>query len=461
VESPFGGKKPQVEGAPRAGSVGVRSPLLSPRARASFPSREQRESTMAEVIVVGAGIGGLTLGLQLHRAGIPCRIFEAAPEIRPVGVGINILPHATKELSALGLEEALGAVAVTTQEATFFNRFGQLIYREPLGRAAGYQWPQFSIHRADLQQILLDAFKERAGADRVLAGWRCTRVDQDAGGVTACFEDPATGRELPAQRGAIAVGCDGINSAVRRQFYPDEGPPRYSGVNMWRGVTSWKPFLVGANMTRAGWLTTGKLVIYPIRNDIDAEGRQLVNWVAEIETPHHERRDWNRAGRLEDFLPAFADWHFDWLDVPAFLQAADIVLEFPMVDQDPLPRWSFGRVTLLGDAAHPMVPRGSNGAGQAIVDTSALTDCLLKHRRDPERALQDYEGLRLGPTASVVLQNRRNPPDAILREVYERTGDKPFERIEDVISREELVALTDAYKRVAGYDKERLQAGQR
>jgi 2-polyprenyl-6-methoxyphenol hydroxylase-like FAD-dependent oxidoreductase len=411
---------------------------------------------MDEVIIIGAGIGGLTLGLQLHRAGIPCRIFEAAPEIRPVGVGINVLPHATKELSALGLEEALAKAAVATREATFFNRFGQLIYSEPLGRAAGYEWPQFSIHRADLQGILLDAFRARAGVDRVLTGRRCTGVEQDAGGVTVRFDDPATGAALPPARGRIAVACDGINSAVRRQYYPDEGPPLYSGVNMWRGVTRWKPFLVGANMTRAGWLTTGKLVIYPIRNDIDEEGRQLVNWVAEIETPRYEKRDWNRAGRLEDFLPAFADWHFDWLDVPAFLKAADAVLEFPMVDQDPLPRWSFGRVTLLGDAAHPMVPRGSNGAGQAIVDTRALTDALLQHPNDAEAALKEYEAIRLGPTAAVVLRNRRNPPDAILREVYERTGDRPFERIEDVISHDELVALTDAYKRVAGYDRERL-----
>jgi 2-polyprenyl-6-methoxyphenol hydroxylase-like FAD-dependent oxidoreductase len=405
-----------------------------------------------DVIIVGAGIGGLTLGLMLHEAGIACRIYEAAPAIKAVGVGINVLPHATRELTRLGLEAALARVAVTTTESAFFNRFGQLIYREPLGRPAGYDWPQFSIHRGDLQAVLLAAFTARAGAERLIAGWRCIGADQDADGVTVAFEHPETGAGLAPQRGRVVIACDGINSVLRKQLYPNEGEPLYSGCNMWRGVTRWAPILTGATMIRAGWLAHGKMVIYPIRNAIDADGRQLVNWVAEIETPKFERRDWNRAGRLQDFLPTFADWHFDWLDMPAFLAAADVILEFPMVDQDPLPRWSHGRLTLLGDAAHPMVPRGSNGAGQAIVDCRALTDALIAHA-DPVAALRAYEAKRLEPTANVVRTNRANPPDAILREVFERTGDRPFDDIDAVISHAELKALSDGYKRVAGYDK--------
>src|ERR1035437_6125506 len=220
---------------------------------------------MDDIIIVGAGIGGLTLGLALHAAGIPCRIFESAAEIRPIGVGINLLPHATKELATLGLEQALAQVAIATQDATFFNRFGQLIYQEPLGRAAGYEHPQFSIHRGDLQMVLLDAFRAR-----------------------------------------VAIACDGINSAIRKQFFPAEGEPRYSGVNMWRGVTRWKPMLSGASMVRAGWLAHGKMVIYPIRpagadglqliNWVAEIETQLINWVAEIETPVYRKRDWNRPG---------------------------------------------------------------------------------------------------------------------------------------------------------------------
>jgi 2-polyprenyl-6-methoxyphenol hydroxylase-like FAD-dependent oxidoreductase len=410
---------------------------------------------MDDIIIVGAGIGGLTLGLALHAAGIPCRIFESAAEIRAVGVGINLLPHATKEMAALGLEADLARVAIETRDATFFNRFGQLIYQEPLGRAAGYDQPQFSIHRGDLQMVLLDAFRTRAGGDRLVTNRHCTAVEQDDSGVNVHFSDGPGGASRSTVRGRVAIACDGINSAVRKQVFPDEGEPRYSGVNMWRGVTRWKPMLSGASMVRAGWLSHGKMVIYPIRG-AGADGLQLINWVAEIETPVYRKRDWNRPGSLDDFIGAFADWHFDWLDVPAFIRAADSVLEFPMVDQDPLPRWTFGRITLLGDAAHPMVPRGSNGAGQAILDARVLTSALLEND-EPGAALASYEKQRLEATTRIVLTNRTNPPDALLREVFERTNDQPFAAIDDVISRDEIAALSEGYKRIAGYSKEALR----
>jgi 2-polyprenyl-6-methoxyphenol hydroxylase-like FAD-dependent oxidoreductase len=296
--------------------------------------------------------------------------------------------------------------------------------------------------------VLLDALRERLGADRIHLGHRVARVETLDGEAVVHFEGG-----LPPARGAAAIAADGVHSVVRKQFHPHEQGFHYTGYNMWRGVTRWKPFLTGATMTRAGWLADGKMVIYPIRNNIDAEGRQLVNWVAEVEWPKPLERDWNRPGRLEDFLPFFADWHFDWLDVPAFLAASDIILEFPMVDQDPLPWWTQGRVTLMGDAAHPMVPRGSNGAGQAILDAVALTRAFAAGGT-AESVLAAYENERRPATSAVVLQNRRNPPDVILREVYERTGNKPFKRIEDVISKEELLAITNGYKKVAGYTLE-------
>jgi 2-polyprenyl-6-methoxyphenol hydroxylase-like FAD-dependent oxidoreductase len=252
---------------------------------------------------------------------------------------------------------------------------------------------------------------------------------------------------LAPQRGDVVVGCDGLHSVVRKQLHPHEGEPIYSGVNMWRGVTRWPPMLSGATMIRAGWFTPGKLVAYPIRHNVDAEGRQLVNWLAEIATPAHAARDWTRRGDREDFVHVFDDWRFDWLDVPEFLKAADLVLEFPMIDQDPLPFWTEGRVTLLGDAAHPMYPRGSNGAGQAILDAQSLASELAK-TDDWSEALHAYERTRLPATAAVVRMSRTNPPDAILREVYERTGDQPFERIEDVMTRDEMIQLLDTYRRV-------------
>ena len=400
----------------------------------------------ADVLIVGGGIGGLTLALSLHQRGIPCRVFESAPEIKPVGVGVNLLPHAMRVFAGLGLQADLAKVAVETAEAAFFNRYGQLIYREPLGRRAGYEWPQLSIHRGELQAALLRAFRERVGEDRLHLGSHCTGFE----GNTLKFTNggSATGRAI--------IGADGIHSVIRAQLYPGEGGPRYSGVNMWRGVTRAKPILSGASMVRAGWLATGKLVYYPIRDNIDTEGRQLVNWLWEIETPQYRAWDWNHRASVEDFISGAEDWKFDWLDVPALFRAADAVLEYPMVDKDPLPAWSFGRVTLLGDAAHPMYPRGSNGAGQAILDAECLASSIHEGK-SVEEALKAYESKRLGPTANVVLENRRNPPDAILREVYERTGDRPFADIEAVISRAELEALSNRYKQVAGYDKASLR----
>jgi 2-polyprenyl-6-methoxyphenol hydroxylase-like FAD-dependent oxidoreductase len=414
-----------------------------------MPGPEPRSAHDGDVAIVGAGIGGLTLALALHRAGIACRVYEAAAEIRPLGVGINVLPHASAALQALGVLDAHERVAVITRESAFFNRFGQHVYSEPAGRWAGHDVPQLSIHRADLQAVLLAAVRERVGAERVVTGRAC--VGADALGddrVRLRFQDP-DGVPCGEAVAALAVGCDGIHSSLRRQLYADEGPPRWSGVNMWRGVVPHAPFLSGASMVRAGWLSVGKMVIYPIRNDVDGAGTQLVNWVAELECDAPVRRDWNARGRLDEFFPAFADWHFDWLDVAAMIRSTETVLAYPMVDQDPLPRWSFGRITLLGDAAHPMVPRGSNGAGQAILDAVCLADQLAAHGLGAD-ALAAYDRLRNAATAKIVLANRSTPPDAILREVHERSGDKPFARIEDVVSREALARIADAYKQVAG-----------
>jgi 2-polyprenyl-6-methoxyphenol hydroxylase-like FAD-dependent oxidoreductase len=405
----------------------------------------------ADVLIVGGGIGGLTLALSLHQAGISARVFEAAPEVQPLGVGINILPHGMRELCELGLQEALAACAIETRELAFYSRHGQFIYKEPRGRYAGYDWPQLSIHRADLHKVLLDATLKRLGRDAVRLDHRCLKAEQDSAGVALHFD------KAEPQRGKVAVGCDGIHSALRWQLYPDQGPPKYSGVNMWRGAVRWPAFLSGDTMVSTGWMTVGKTVIYPVRPGTpETAGLPLINWVAEIERPEAVRQDWTGRGKLSDMMPAFAGLTFDWLDISGMIESTEEILEYPMVDRDPLPRWTFGRITLLGDAAHPMYPRGSNGAGQSIIDARYLTGQIRKHGAT-EQALQSYEAVRGPATANVVLANRNNPPDAILREVWQRSGGRRFERIEDVISATELQAISDRYKKVAGFDREELK----
>ena len=404
-----------------------------------------------DVLIVGGGVGGLALALSLHQAGISSRVFEAVPAILPLGVGINLLPHAMRELSELGLQDALAARAIETRELAFYSRHGQFIYKEPRGRFAGYDWPQLSIHRADLHDVLLTAVRQRLGDDAVQLGHRCIQVDQDANGVTLHFD------KAQPQSGKLVVGCDGIHSALRRQLVPGEGPPKYSGVNMWRGAVRWPAFLGGDTMVSTGWMTVGKTVIYPVRPGTPGTGGlPLINWVAEIERPDAVRQDWTGRGRLADMMPAFSGLKFDWLDITAMIESTEEILEYPMVDRDPLPRWNLGRLTLLGDAAHPMYPRGSNGAGQAIIDARFLAGQIRKLGAT-EAALAAYETVRNPATAKVVLTNRTDPPDAILREVWKRSGGKRFDRIEDVISATELQEMSDRYKRVAGFDRETLK----
>jgi 5-methylphenazine-1-carboxylate 1-monooxygenase len=397
-----------------------------------------------KVLIAGGGIAGLAFALSLERRGIACRVFEAVREMRELGVGITLLPHAMRELAALGLEPRLAEAAIENRESLFFNRFGQLVYREPRGRFAGYEHPELGIHRGKLHRILYDTALERLPAGSVVLDRRCERVEQDERGATLHF-----GGDREPERGDIVVACDGVNSAIRRQFYPAE-KLAFTGINTWRGVTRAKPIFDGRSYLRIGTVDTGKIVIYPIADGADGEGRQLVNWTTEKRMPGEPMNDWNKPGRIEDFLPIYEDWRFDWLDVPRLIREADTVFEYPMVDKDPVARWTFGRVTFMGDAAHPMYPRGSNGAAQALIDARTLADALAAGG-DPREALAGYERSRLDATARIVRTNREHPPDFIIMKVDELTGGKPFANIDDVISQDELRALSESYKKVAGF----------
>ncbi len=380
--------------------------------------------------------------LSLHAAGLEVEVFESVATLRPLGVGINLLPHAVRELDELGLRTSLEKLGIATSELVYFSKHGRRIWREPRGVAAGYHWPQISIHRGQLHMFLLDEARARLGAQRIRTGLHLTGWNEVGGEIVAHFaEARASGDAL--------VAADGIHSAARRRLYPDEGPPRWSGALLWRGVSEAPAFLSGRSMIMAGH-ERQKFVAYPI-------GERTINWIAELRfdpASAPPRQDWDQRADPGDFLPRFEAWRFDWLDVPALIRRAEAIYVYPMVDRDPLPRWSFGRMTLLGDAAHPMYPVGSNGASQAILDARVLAACL-RADSDPVRALAAYEATRRPATAAIVLANRQQGPEECMTLVEQRAP-SGFERLSDVISDAELAAIADKYKRLAGFSVDEL-----
>lgn len=403
-----------------------------------------------KIIIAGGGIGGLTTALSLHKAGFEVKIFESVKEIRPLGVGINLLPHSVRILTNLGLQPKIAQTAVETKELVYANRHGQIFWNEPRGRFAGYKWPQFSVHRGDLQMLLLEEVKQVIGADCLKTNHHLQSFENAEGGVTATFIDRETGKIQCQETGDVLIGADGINSVVRQILYPNEGEVKYSGHVLYRGTTVMKPYLTGASMVMLGSLEK-KMVVYPIGNQLNTEGEQLINWVGNLQEGEEYQlkvRDWNRQANKQRLLDVYKNWNFDWLDVPAMIAGAENIYEFPMSDRDPLPRWTFGRVTLLGDAAHPMYPVGSNGASQAILDADALTNALIEEA-DIDAALERYDQKRLPATAKVVLQNRQKGPDFIMDMMEERF---PNGFSTDEIPHDELAQIMEHYKQVAGFD---------
>ncbi|UAJ12589.1 flavin-dependent oxidoreductase [Polymorphobacter megasporae] len=401
------------------------------------------------IAIVGGGIAGLALALGLHRRGIPARVYEAAPAIAEIGVGITLLPHGMREIAALGLADTVLAAGIENRESAFFNRFGQKLFAEPRGKFAGYPQPEVGIHRGRLHGILLAAVRAQIGADAVTCDHAFVGLDQTDAGATLHFKATSDGSMRAPVTADVVIACDGVNSAVRRLFYPHE-TVAFTGINTWRGVTRHKPILGGSTYMRIGSIKTGKIVVYPIVNDIDGSGDQLINWIAEIETDRNQRNDWNQVGDRGDFLPIYEGFKFDWLDVGALIRDAETVLEYPMVDKDPVDRWTFGRVTFAGDAAHPMYPRGSNGSAQSLIDVRVLAD-LLAAGGDPRAAFAAYEAERRPATAEIVRTNRVSPPDIINLKVEELVGDRPVDNLDAYISQDELRELSDRYKRIAGF----------
>ncbi|KAL2068168.1 hypothetical protein VTL71DRAFT_16266 [Oculimacula yallundae] len=414
------------------------------------------------ITIIGSGIGGLVLALQLHSVGFKnLALFESSRTLTAIGSGINLQPSAVLVLRNLGLLPALEEIGIKTEELKYYNRHGNFVIGEARGEKAGYLVPQFSVHRGMLHAMLFDAVKERLGDGCVRTDHVFTSFEQDEESITVRFSrktDPTIPADTPERTSDVLIACDGINSTARRLLYPNEGPPNFSGRMLWRGVSLREPFLTGRSMVWAGHADQ-KFIAYPVGRQAEKEGKSLVNWIAELRVRSKDDldltppvADWGKTVPKDRFASQFQSWTFGFLSIPELIEETEVVAEFPMCDRTPVDRWSFGRMSLLGDAAHPLYPIGSNGASQAILDSVALASALQRKHNVPD-ALTEYQNERLPPTAKICFANRANGPDHVLQLAHERAPDG-FENIDDVIGSLELEEVGKAYKLLAGFDME-------
>jgi len=409
------------------------------------------------VIVAGGGIGGLSVALTLEQIGVPCLVLESVTELRPLGVGINLQPNAVRELFDLGIgAEKLDAIGLPAREWALVGLNGNDVYSEPRGLLAGYNWPQYAVHRGGLQMLLYDTAIERLGRDAIRTGMRVTGYRNHSDGVAVLVqESDGAAIEIP---GAALIGADGLHSAVRARMYPEQPPIQWGGAIMWRGTTPGTPIRTGASFVGLG-THRHRVVFYPISAPDSRTGLATINWIAEITVDNSAGwadGDWNRKVDIDAFIHHFDGWNYDWLDVPAMLRGADIVYEYPMIDRDPVPSWVDGNVELLGDAAHVMYPTGSNGASQAIVDARVLGAAMIEHGVNA-KALQAYDAGLCEEISALVLRNRGAGPFGLLNLLDERCGGI-FDDIDDVIPAAEREEFMRRYKTAAGFAIEKLNA---
>ncbi len=413
------------------------------------------------VMIAGGGIGGLSLALTLQQIGVPCVVFEAVQELRPLGVGINLQPNAVRELYDLGIgADDLDQVGVPVKEWALVGLNGNDIYSEPRGELAGYNWPQYAVHRGKFHMLLYRKFVERAGEDALRLGQRVTGYENNADGSVTAIIERADGTKT-RETGTILIGADGIHSAVRAQMHPDQPPIHWGGAVMWRGTTMAKPIRTGSSFVGLG-THEHRMVIYPISHPDPETGLAQVNWIAEVtydDPSAHETTGWFRQVELSDFAHHFDGWEYDWLNVPALLRGAEVVYENPMIDRDPVPTWRDGAVALMGDAAHAMYPTGSNGASQAVIDARELGAAMLTHGVNAT-ALEAFNDKLCGPVSELILRNRGAGPFGLLNMVNDRCGGE-FDDIDDVIPAQERAEFMAKYKAAAGFAIEKLNKADR
>ncbi len=409
----------------------------------------------SKVIIAGGGIAGLTLGLTLHQIGVPFTVFEAAREMKPLGVGINLQPNAVRELFDLGITaDDLDKVGLPAEEWALVGLNGREVYAEPRGLGAGYNWPQYAVHRGQLHMLLYDTLISRAGADAVQLGAKVTDYTEDSAGVVATVQAAGANH---TETGAVLVAADGIHSAIRAQMYPDQPPIHWGGAVMWRGTVRAKPMRTASSFVGLG-THRHRMVIYPISKP-DENGTALINWIAEVtmdDAGAWQQDGWFKPVAIDEFIHHFEEFRYDWLDVPAMLRDADCAYVNPMIDRDPVPSWVDGAVALMGDAAHAMYPTGSNGASQAIVDARVIGAKMFEHGVT-KTALAAYDAQLCAPVSELVLRNRGAGPFGLLNLLDERCGGV-FDDIETVISADERKDFMAKYKAAAGFAIETLNA---
>jgi 2-polyprenyl-6-methoxyphenol hydroxylase-like FAD-dependent oxidoreductase len=414
---------------------------------------KETSSDIIDVLIVGAGIGGLVAALCLHRAGFSVRLYERNEKFDPIGFGIALQSYCVKLLHELGFEQEMDEIGVRISKAAFYSRNGQFIYQEPRGIDAGYKWPAYLMHRGHFHQLLLRRVRHELGEMSVQFSQKFVAFRSQSNHIEADFVNPISG-QLITDFAKVLVGADGINSTVRQILYPDEGPPLWDGRKLWRGISPMKkPILDGRTKILMGNPDVREMVIYPINDN-------LVNWAFVVRVQHSGARaspmitDWNSFGRMEDIFPLLSEMKLDFLDIHDLIRSSVIVNEFLLTDRDPLPQWTYGRMTLLGDAAHPMYPNGRNGASQAILDARGLVLSFREHGVTPE-GLNAYDNLRRTATHPFILAGREYGPEKILKIVDERspTG---FQKLSDVISSSELEAMFLNYKQLTGLNAEKL-----
>lgn len=342
-----------------------------------------------KVGIVGGGIGGVSLASTLRSRGIESRLFERAPAFGEVGAGIQMTPNAVKVLRALGIFDELQAISFLPQNIIGRNwKTGREMWRTPLAEDCPrlYGAPFFHVHRADLHRILLGTID----LGQTQLSTQCVGVRQEGSTAIASFAD---GSEFEAD---VIVGADGIHSIVRKSIFGEE-PPRYTGNMCWRAVVPFDtPPFDFVSPDSSFWLgPNGHVVTYYV------SGGKAVNIVAVLESKEWVAESWNVRSTREELLEGYKGWH---PNLQKLFSHADDVFKWGLFDRDPMQKWTQGRITLLGDAAHPMLPFLSQGAAMAIEDAFVLGGALAES--SPETALARYEALRRPRTSRVQLESR-------------------------------------------------------